>query len=116
MNANSIYLIDICDKIGSLTALPKINEGEESDDSGVEPTVSRYSFLKGALYGKIVTEEDWKVLSNNIVYQIQTDTAVLALGTVSGLLGKRTFPQALTGTLQGAEIYVEGKAIDVSDY
>lgn len=88
----------------------------ESDDSGVEPTVSRCSFLKGALDGKIVTEEDWKVLSNNIVYQIQTDIAVLALGTVPGLLGKRTFPQALTGTLQGAEIYVEGKAIDVSDY
>ena len=96
-----------------------INSGleVEGEDSNETSSVSRYTFLKGALDGEIVTMDDWKVLSNNIVYQIQTDEAVLDFRDGTGVVVKKEeFPTGTYGTLQGAEIEGDGKVIDVSDY
>ena len=87
-------------------------EGEES-----EPTVSRYSFLKGALDGEIVTEDDWKVLSNSIAYQMQTDTAVLDFKDGTGVVvRKEDFPTGVYGPLPGTEIEGDRKIMNVADY
>lgn len=96
-----------------------INSGlkVEGDDSGAEPTVSRYSILKGALDGEIVTAEDWKVMSNNLKYQIQTDMAVMDFRDGTGIVVKtEDFPTGIYGPLQGTEIVGNRKVMDVSDY
>jgi len=114
-------------KIDSTVLPEEINKGfyevinsrlsVEGDESGAEPTVSRYSFLKGALDGEIVTASDWKVMSNNLEYQIQTDLAVMDFQDGTGVVVKNDeFPTGTYGTLQGVAIEGEGKVINVSDY
>ena len=94
-----------------------INSRLTVEDEDSESTVSRYSFLKGALDGEIVTTEDWKVLSNSIVYQMQTDTAVLDFQDGTGMVVRQEdFPTGVYGTLQGTEIVGDRKVMDVSDY
>ncbi len=114
-------------KIDSAVLPEEINEGfyevinsrliVEGGDSEAEPSVSRYSFLKGALDGEIVTADDWKVMSNNLEFQIQTDLAVMDFQDGTGVVVKKEdFPTGTYGTLNGTEIEGEGKTIDVSDY
>lgn len=94
-----------------------INSRLTVEDEDSESTVSRYSFLKGALDGEIVTTEDWKVLSNSIVYQMQTDTAVLDFQDGTGMVVRQEdFPTGVYGTLQGTDIVGDRKVMDVSDY
>ncbi len=94
-----------------------INSRLNVEDPGTYPTVSRYTFLKGALDGEIVTARDWKVFANNIEYQMQTDIAVFDFQDGTGVVVKKEFfPKGTYGTLHGAEIEGDGKPIDVSDY